>query len=285
MKNRTYPNLASALALALALIATLVLPQLASAQEAAMADMADMAETPDDGMTAETLVEKNLEAKGGKEKIESVESARIQGKMNMQGMEAPFTLEWKAPDMMRMEMSLQGMTLVQAFDGETGWMINPFMGKTAPEKMSDDDAEMFKDQAEFHGPLVDYQEKGYTLTYEGEEDVEGTPTYKLKVVKPSGEEIVLYLDQEYFLEIKQDGKRTVRGQEIESSAAVGDYKEVDGLVMAHSLDVTGGGGPGSMNMTFENVELNPELSDDEFAMPAAEEAEEGAGDGSEGSAR
>ena len=282
MKHRTQLSLVPTPVggLVLALFAVLALPlALPMATPAAFAQEAAAEET----MTAEELIEKNLDAKGGREKIEAIETARIQGTMTMQGpagdMSAPFTMEWKAPDQMRFEMSLQGMTLVQAFDGESGWMINPFMGKAAAEKMSDEDAEMFKEQADFHGPLVGWEEKGYTVEYAGEEEVEGTPTYKLKVVKPSGEESVLYLDQEYFLEIKQDSKRMVRGQEVEATSAIGDYKEVDGVVMAHSMDVQGAAGPGgNMNMTFETVELGVDLPDDRFAMPAAEEAAEGEGE-------
>lgn len=242
--------------------------------------------TAQDGeVTVETLIEKNLEAKGGRAKLESVESARLSGKMNMGGMEAPFVLEWRSPNHMRMELSLQGMTLVQAFDGETAWMINPFMGKADPEKMSQEDADMVKEQADFHGPLFNSEEKGYEVVYAGEEEVEGTPTYKLEVTKENGEKTYLYLDKEYFLEIQAESKRTIRGQDMESTTAIGDYKDVDGLMMAHSLDSTtvGGQGPGGgFNMTIEAVEINPELADERFAMPApapapAEEETEGEG--------
>jgi len=232
--------------------------------------------------TAESLIEKNLDAKGGKDKLEAVDSARLTGTMNMGGMEAPFVLEWKDPDKTRLEITIQGMTLVQAYDGETAWMINPFMGQAAPEKMSEEDTEAFKDQADFHGPLLNPEDKGYEVEYAGTEEVEGTPTYKLKVTKPSGEETYLFLDQEYYLEIKSTSKRTSRGQDVEVEMAIGDYKEVEGVMMAHSLDAmqTGGqAGPGGgFNMTIAETVLNPEIADDRFEMPEAP-AEEGEPEG------
>ncbi len=235
-------------------------------------------DAPNSEPTVESLIEKNLEAKGGREKLEAVESARLSGTMNMGGMEAPFVLEWKDPDKTRMEITLQGMTLVQAYDGETAWMLNPFMGQAAPEKMSEEDTEAFKDQADFHGPLLNPEEKGYVVEYAGEEDVEGTPTYKLKVTKPSGEETYLFLDQDYYLEIKSESKRTIRGQEVETEMAIGDYKEVDGLMMAHSMDATSAGGQagpaGGFNMTVGETVLNPEIADDRFEMPEEEPVEE-----------
>jgi len=234
--------------------------------------------------TAEELIEKNLEAKGGREALAATRSARVNGKMSMGGMEAPFVYEWKAPDKLRIEFTIQGMTGIQAYDGETGWMVMPFMGKTDAEKMSPEDTAMLKDDADFRGPLFDPESKGYTVAYAGEEDVEGTPTYKLELTKETGEVSHLYLDQEYFLEIKQDSKRTVRGQEVESETAIGDYKEVGGLMMAHSHDVTTSMAPGGgQTMTFESIELNPEIPDERFAMPAptppAEEEGEGEGEG------
>lgn len=259
MTQHTFPKLAAALALALVLVVP-VAPVAAQ----------------DGELTIEQLIEKNLEAKGGREKLESVDSARVTGKMNMGGMEAPFLLEWRAPDRMRMEFTLQGMTMVQAFDGTTGWMLNPFMGKAEPEKMSPEDADMIKEQADFHGPLFNPEEKGYEVAYAGEDEVEGTPVYKVEVTKPSGETSYVYLDREYFLEIQAESKRTIRGQEMETTMAIGDYKEVDGLMIAHSLDSTmsGGQGPGGgFNMTIEAVELNPELADDRFTMPEVALAE------------
>lgn len=249
------------LALSLSLIAVGAAP--VAAQEAQPTPSSDAAEP-----TVESLIAKNLEAKGGRETLESVESARLTGTMNMGGMEAPFVFEWKAPDKVRIEFTIQGMTGIQAYDGETGWAVMPFMGKTDPEKMSAEDTAQIKSDSDFRGPLFDPEEKGYEVEYLGEEDVEGTPTYKLKVTKEGGDVSTLYLDKEYYLEIKQDDTRTMRGQQMESQTAIGDYKEVEGLMIAHSHDITSSMMPGqSQTMLFEKVELNPEIADDRFEMP------------------
>ena len=65
------------------------------------------------------------------------------------GIEAPFTWYWKRPHMLRVEFTLQGQTGIQAFDGTTGWMYMPFMGKTEPEKMPDDLLSNVEDQSDF----------------------------------------------------------------------------------------------------------------------------------------
>ena len=237
----------------------------------------------DDEPTVDELIEKNLEARGGREALENVESARITGTMSMAGMEAPFVYEWKAPDKVRIEFTLQGMTGVQAYDGETGWMLMPFMGKTEPEKMSPEDASMIKEDADFRGPLFDPESKGWTVEYGGETEVEGTPTYELELTKESGESTTLYLDKEYYLEIKQENTRTVRGQEVQTETAIGDYKEVGGLLLPHSHDMTNSMAPDGQGqtMSFEQVELNVDIPDERFAMPEGEAGGESENGGQE----
>ena len=64
-----------------------------------------MAEDP----TVDEIIANNIEAKGGRDKIDSVASLKIAGRVSMGGgMEAPFTLEIKRPNKMRMEFTFQG---------------------------------------------------------------------------------------------------------------------------------------------------------------------------------
>lgn len=229
--------------------------------------------------TVEDIVRKNLETRGGEDAWKSVQTAKMTGTMQMMatgagGLEAPFAIEFKRPDKVRIEFTMQGMTGIQAFDGETGWMVMPFMGKTEPEEIVGPQLEQIKEQGEFEGPLVDYEAKGNTVELLGTEEVDGTPAYKLKVTRPNGDVDVLYLDQEYHVEFKSVSKREVQGQEVEVATVYGDYKEVDGLMLSHSMEIGMDGGPSMQVITLETVELNPEIPDARFAMPEARAAGE-----------
>jgi outer membrane lipoprotein-sorting protein len=226
--------------------------------------------------TADEIIDKHLQAMGGKEKLKAVQSQRISGKMVMgQGMEAPFTMEILRPNKMRMEFTIQGMTGVQAFDGTAGWSVMPFMGKTEPEAMPEDEAKIMQEEADIDGLLLDYKDKGRQVEYAGKEELEGTPVHKLKVTQKAGDVVYVYIDAEQFLQLKQSGKRKVRGQEIESETTFGDFKTVEGLVFPHSIEQKAAGMPGGMVMTISKIEINPGLEDSRFAMPALE-AKEGA---------
>ena len=152
--------------------------------------------------------------------------------MTMGPMQAPFTIEFKQPRNVRMEFEIQGMTAVQAYDGETGWAIMPFLGKTTPETMAGDELKSIQEMAEFEGPFVDWQEKGHSVEMVGTEDVEGTEAYAVKVVRAGTEdETTYYLDTEYCLTFAAKGKRKIQGNEAAFSQSIGDYKEVGDIVI------------------------------------------------------
>jgi len=218
--------------------------------------------------TADELIEKNIKAKGGAEKLKAVQSIKITGKMKMGPVEAPITVTKKRPENIRVEFTFQGMTGIQAYDGTTGWLVMPFMGKKDPEQMSGDMLKGFKDEADFDGPMFDYKAKGNKVEYLGKEDVQGSPTYKLKVTTKDGIESNVYLDADTYLEIKSESKRKIQGQEVESETTLGNYKEIDGLFFPMSIESHAKGHEGAQSITIEKVELNPKTVDAAmFHMP------------------
>ena len=224
------------------------------------------------------VLECNYETMGGIDNIKAVESARMTGTMTMGPMQAPFMIEFQQPDRVRLEFEVQGMTAVQAYDGETGWAIMPFMGKTTPEKMADDQLKSVQEMAEWEGPLVDWESKGHSVELVGTEDIEGTEAYAVKVIRAGSEDVATYyLDTEYCLPFLTKGMRDIQGNEMAFSQTIGDYKEVGDIVMAHSMisNIGEGAAPIQQAITIETAELNvSDLSEDRFTMPevAAEEA-------------
>ncbi len=229
--------------------------------------------------TVDEIVAANLEVKGGEDAWIALETGRMHGTMRMGGgaagaIEVPFTVEFKKPDKLRLEFTMQGMTAIQAFDGTTGWAIMPFLGKTEPEEMAEDQVKQLKNQADFEGVLVNWKEKGHAVELVGNEEVDGTPAYKLKVTRENGDVDYLYLDEEYFVEFKIESEREVQGTKITVSTVLGDYKEVDGLLFAHSMEMAYGEGGIQQVLTIEDIELGVELGEDRFAMPEKPAAEE-----------
>jgi hypothetical protein len=106
--------------------------------------------------TAEELVNRNIQAKGGMDKIKAVNTVRMTGRLGAGGgFTAGVGQENERPNLIRQTFSLQGMTEVSAYDGSVGWQIQPFRGHKDPELMGEDDLRNLLLDADVDGPLVD----------------------------------------------------------------------------------------------------------------------------------
>ncbi len=220
--------------------------------------------------TVDEIIAKNVKARGGMDKIKSVQTIRSTATMTMgPGMEAPGSMIVKRPDMARLEFTIQGLTAIQAYDGKNAWQVMPFMGKKDAELMSADDKKDMEENADIDGPLVDYKSKGTKIELLGKDKIEGTDAYKLKVTLKNGDVITDYLDADSFLEIKQETKRTVRGSEQEIEASLGDYKEVNGVMFPFAMENGIKGSQEKQKITVSKIELNVPVDDAIFKMPAA----------------
>src|SRR5438105_10267310 len=187
--------------------------------------------------TAEEIVARYVKAVGGMDKIQTVHSLRRSGKfIGVGGFEAVILQENKRDASVREEFSLQGMTGINAYDGKTGWKIEPWGGKKDAEALGEEEMKSIVEDADFDGPLVNYKQKGNKIELIGTDQFEGTDTFKLRVTKSNGDVYVYYLDTDYYVPIKIDTKRMVRGAEREYETALGDYKEVNGWFWPFSFE-------------------------------------------------
>lgn len=230
--------------------------------------------------TVDEIIAKNIAARGGLAKLRGVQTVRITGSADFGGMQAELVIVEKRANKTRMEISLQGMTMVRAYDGQNGWQVVPFTGKKDPEPMTADDLKGAAQEADIDGALVDYKEKGHKVELIGKEKIEGTDAYHLKITMKSGDIRDEYLDADSFLDIKTTFKTTRRGAEVVQNTTLGDYKEVDGMMLPFSMDVRAEGAPGpGQKITIQKVEFNTPVDDSQFRMPviAAAPAEKPAG--------
>ena len=225
--------------------------------------------------TAEELVSKNIQAKGGIEKIKSAKTRRLTGRVkNARGRVAAFAQTNARPDLVRQTITMQGMTAVQAYDGSTGWQTNPFRGRKDPELMGEDTLRDLLLASDFDGPLVDYAEKGNTIEYLGHDLVDGDDALRLRVTLKNGDIIYYYLDPDTYLEIRKEIQQFVRGSVRERMVDVGSYKPVNGVMYPFSISEGSRNNPGAQMTTIEKVEVNVAVQDSDFALPASLRTEE-----------
>ena len=219
--------------------------------------------------TVDELVAKNIEAQGGADALHALQSLRLTGKLlvNQGQIEAASVQTKKRPGAVRNEVSLQGMTQVEAYDGKEGWKISPFRGRKDPEKMSTDDVKSLIEDAEIGGPLVDWKAKGSTVEYLGTEDVDGTPAHKLKVVRKNGDVSYVYLDPDHFLDIRIVTQRLQHGAQVEEEKDLGEYEKINGVFIPFSIETGQKDETDKAKTIIEKAEPNISIDDAIFRFP------------------
>ena len=224
---------------------------------------------PAAAQTVDEIVAKNIRARGGMDKIKAIQTTRMTGRVAFgPGMEAPFVRESKRPDKFRIDGTIQGTTATfQAYDGKTGWQLVPFTGNKNAEPLGGDELREAQEEADFDGPLVDHKEKGNTVELAGKEDVEGAPTYKLKVTLKNGDVIYFYVDADSFLEIKLTSRRTINGNLREIESSLGEFKPVQGVMFPYTIESAAKGSEQKQRVIVEKIDVNVPLDDSRFTMP------------------
>jgi hypothetical protein len=218
------------------------------------------------------LVAKNIQARGGISALHAMRSLTFRGKLliNDGQIELGFMQTVERPSNIRVEASIQGLTQIQAYDGAIGWQINPFQGRKDPERMSADDIKSLAETvADFDGALVDWQRKGNKLEYLGTEDVDGTPAYKIKLTRRSGDTEFVYLDPDHYLEIRLLSQRTEHGVTVETVTDLGDYEKVQGVFLPFAMEFGQKGSSDRQKLIVNSAKINAKTDDASFSLPAA----------------
>ncbi|HZW91437.1 MAG TPA: hypothetical protein VFF64_00535 [Candidatus Eremiobacteraceae bacterium] len=225
--------------------------------------------------TADELIAKNIEARGGIEKMKAIKTLRMTGKFEGGGgFTASVGQENERPNLIRQTFVLQGMTAVQAYDGTTGWQIQPFQGKKDPELMGEDDRRDLLLDAEFDGPLVDYKEKGSTVEFLGHDVADGDDALRLKVTLKNGDIIYDYLDPDTFIEFRREIQQFIRGSVRDRVVGLGSYKPVNGVMFPFSLSSGPKNHPDAQTTMVQKMEANVTIDPADFALPASLKTEE-----------
>jgi hypothetical protein len=211
--------------------------------------------------TVDELVAKNLQARGGLDKIKAAQTLKMVAHLNSQGMDLPMTLYAKRPNMTRKELTIGQQKILFVFDGTTAWQINPLQASTEPIVVSGPELEVIRQESDFDNPFVDYRARGYAITNVGTETVAGRPLHHLKLTK-NGMTQDCYLDVETGLEVKTVNQSPMGALEQEFS----DYREVQGLKLPFMVRTLQNGVPVA-EIKIESIDVNTPIDEALFKKP------------------
>ena len=220
--------------------------------------------------TVDQLVASNVAARGGAEAWRAVSSLRMTGRMDVgRGMLVPYVLEQKRPRKMRLDYDFDGETVVQSYDGKTGWKLAPFRGRKTPEPLTEEELRGAAGSADLYGLLFDYVRRGHVVALMGREPVDGRDAFKLQVTLPEGVVRWVYLDAESFLDVKVEAERTIAGRVRRVETFYYDWQATEGLLIPRRYETRTEGAKEPNILAVGTVLVNPPINDSRFTMPAA----------------
>lgn len=211
--------------------------------------------------TADEIVNKHLDAIGGKDAWRKVTSMKSEASLNVQGMDIPLTMYQVNNKAMKQEIVAMGMTGFIIMRADSGWNYMPFQGQTTPEPMTAEQVKTGADQLDIQGDLLDYATKGHKVELQGKEDIDGTEAFKLKVTHKNGNENVHYIDPATYYIIRTVSKLKVDGQEVEQKMNLSNYKKLpEGITIPFTMESTTIPAP----INISKVEVNVAIPDSVF---------------------
>ena len=223
----------------------------------------------DTDMTAEQVLASHVEAKGGMEKIKAIQSIMWDAEAQTMGMQLPLTVYVKRPGMIRTEVFVPQMNaeIVTGFDGTSAWTSNPMAGGAAMD-LPKSQAESLADQADLDGLLIRFMADKSTLKYEGSDQIEGNAAHKFTVNREGKSTVVIYLDAETLMEtrVESEGMDPQTGSLVPTVMDMSDYREVEGVMMAHTIHVELNGQP-FQELTIKEIKANITINEQIFKKP------------------
>lgn len=221
------------------------------------------------GQNVQNILNRMIDATGGRKTLEGIKDTTFSGTMDIvqYGMSATITFYHKEPNKFRQDMELTGlgMVITSAYDGNVAWMINPQTGSV--EDMPGSAGEEFKNQAVNFGFswMLNPEKYGLSFVDKGKETIDGQDYLVLEQTAPGDLKTAYYIDPETYLVYKTKGMTTdpQMGFQVEQESIVEDYREVDGIMFAHTVIIYQNGEElGSMRV--ETLKFNSGLEDSLF---------------------
>lgn len=224
---------------------------------------------PDDSAaplpTSEQILDKYVEALGGKAAIEKITSREAKGNFEVPAFGASGSVQMvsKAPSKAAVVIDVPGFGVIQqVYDGKTGWDNMPQMGL---REISGSELETKKLDADFYRPLH-LKELYPTITVKGKQKVEEKDAWLVEAKPASGTAEKWYFDVQTGLLVRQDAQRESAQGSAEIQVSFKDYRDIDGMKVPFELKQVL---PGmEITIKLDSVKHNVEVDEARFAKPA-----------------
>jgi hypothetical protein len=225
--------------------------------------------TPAKAQTVDDIINKNIEAVGGREVLAKITSAAFQGTVSVVGNDLPLATIIVNGKGYKSTASFNGTDSIRCVTDTGGWILSPMMGQASAQPIPADQRKAMKALLYVGGPLVDYKDKGYSAELAGREDVAGQSNYKVHLFDHEGTDVVYYIDPQTYLVSKTVTTLKVTGQpDVTTTETYSDYRKTDiGYTIAYRDTTTKSYSTLEATVKYTAVEFNNDIDPKTFDMP------------------
>jgi hypothetical protein len=206
---------------------------------------------------ADEIVRRHLEAKGGIEKLKSMKSLYMKGKVITGDMAGEVEVAKRAPHFHFQAIRTPRGSWTEGYDGENMWNTNP---RTGFHMIDDENRERYLIKTVME-PLLNFEESGGRYEYVGTADVRGDSCYKLLFVQSTGDSTYSLFSMDTYLQVKTE-VNTPGGL---AEQFFEDFRRVDGYMFPFVVMI--GTSRGKRTITYDTIAVNQPVSDSFFVMP------------------
>lgn len=230
----------------------------AAGQQAPAPAAPQTAAKADTKIDADQIIENNLKARGGREKLAAIKDRTINAKLSAGGMEGTMVFHQKAPNKQHQLIEIAGQNIEAWFDGQQGVRVVPNMGEVPFSKEELEEAK----NTRIIESLIDYKENGEKARFVGMKKVGDKELYEVELTTPLRKEpSTLLFDKNYDL-VKVIAPLPAAEGPGTQELDLFDYRDVEGTKQWFKLTRTTP--QMSADVIVESIKLNTGLSDDVF---------------------
>jgi len=242
----------------------------ASAQEKpkpAKAPEADTAKATTAEPTTDQILDKYVQAIGGRQAVEKITSRVAKGtfEISAMGLKGEIEVYAKAPNKTLRIQHLSGVgEILDGYDGKIGWSQSPMMGL---REKSGDELAVIARSSDLHAPIKTRQLYS-KLEFKGKEKVGNRETYVILATPADGAPVKMYFDTQTGLIARTDMTIETPEGQLQIETTVDDYREVDGIKIPFTMRQESSASSAVIKLT--EVKHNVAIDDAKFNKPSGQ---------------
>ena len=213
--------------------------------------------------SGEEVMEKSIEALGGRAAFARHQNSLTKGKMSVSGVVMDMTIYNAEPNLLYtlFESDMVG-SMESGCNGEVAWDRSDMQGASLKDG---EELEKALLDAAFN-PQLHWRDRYTSVEVTAEEEIDGTTCYRTVLTPTVGETLTTYVDTDTWLTVKTE---TVSKSDMGSISIVttpSDYREVDGVMVPFTTDVVLMGAQ-EMKTVVDSIAFNVDIPEGTFDLP------------------